>query len=461
MKKGLLVALLLGVASFSASGAFAQSSIIPPGPAQPNAAWDTPESIRGGMMLLASFDSSGPDAWDVAKHPMVYVTGQGGDDLSNRGIPRALPGFQLIDAYTKEVITTASFDLGTKLQAFPHGIGVSPDGKWIYVPTGVDADSGNSAIGGKSRLLVVNARTLKVDRVLVHLDGGVHHVVAFTDPDGNDRILLGSNRGSTFLLDPNDDQRVVKAITASDVPSNGERIGHPYLTADPAGKYIYQALRYGLDEHGEAGMAKVNIASGDIDLIYGLGHNGNPIASAHTADGKITYVNDGHGSHVYKIDNETNEVIAEVSAGVAGPYGLALNWDESLLFVVGKGEGSHNTGAVLGVVDTKIFKQATGLTYNMPIYLGGSARSIDHAILHPDPAVNELWVSNMRGWETIVLDLNTYTVEAYIPQVNGGNTHSGAFVKYAPDGTGELLVDMGGPQKKMFETKALAMAAPK
>jgi mono/diheme cytochrome c family protein len=82
----------------------------------------------------------------------------------------------------------------------------------------------------------------------------------------------------------------------------------------------------------------------------------------------------------------------------------------------------------------------------MPLYLGGSASSVDHGILHPDPNVNELWISNMNGWETIVMDLNTHKVIAYIPTPNGGDTHSGGFARYTPDWKGELLADMGGPK---------------
>jgi len=58
--------------------------------------------------------------------------------------------------------------------------------------------------------------------------------------------------------------------------------------------------------------------------------------------------------------------------------------------------------------------------------------------------VNEMWVSNMNGWETIVLDLDTYKPTDWIKTPNGGDTHSGGFVRYAPDFSGELLADMGG-----------------
>ncbi len=94
-------------------------------------------------------------------------------------------------------------------------------------------------------------------------------------------------------------------------------------------------------------------------------------------------------------------------------------------------------------MNVKPFTSYTGLR-QQPIFMGGSASSLDHAILHPDPEVNEIWVSNMKGWETIVLDLDTFKPSDWIKTPNGGDTHSGGFVRYASDFTGELLVDQGG-----------------
>jgi DNA-binding beta-propeller fold protein YncE len=187
-----------------------------------------------------------------------------------------------------------------------------------------------------------------------------------------------------------------------------------------------------------------------------VGHH--PIGIAHTQDGKYTYVNGGHGSHTYKIDNETNEVVGSTSSGVAGPYGICGNWDETRFFIVGKGEGSHNKGGDLGIIDTGRFRQARDL-HHMPLTLGGSASSVDHCILHPDPDVNEIWVSNMNGWETIVVNLDTYTPTDYIATPNGGNTHSGAFVRYDASWNGTLESDMGGPKSVAMQSTILAMAA--
>ena len=114
---------------------------------------------------------------------------------------------------------------------------------------------------------------------------------------------------------------------------------------------------------------------------------------------------------------------------------------------------------VVGLVETRSFTSPRNFIHNMPIYLGGSASSVDHGILHPDPKQNELWISNMNGWETIVMDLNTHKVNAYIPTPNGGDTHSGGFVRYTPDWNGELLADMGGPKAAVRATMRQRVAA--
>lgn len=415
--------------------------------AQPSG-WDTAESIRGGLKLVAQLDSSGPDAWDAKAHPMVYYSSEGGNDL--------FAGFHIIDAYTKEVVASVNFDLGAKTS--PHTVGVSPDGKWAYLLS-------QRKVGDKTEdvTLIVNTRTLKIDKILKQegrFQGAtrvqrLHHTVGFVDTKGNDRLVLeygfGSNGGPHFVLDPKDNNRVVMAITVEDT---GYWLGHPFLTVDPTGKYLYVGLKMAAwAEHmeGVGGLAKINLETRAVTIIPNVGQH--LIGVAHTADGKFTYVNDAENSMTYKIDDATNEVVGKTSAGVAGPYGLAFNWDETELYTIGKGEGSHNTGSVVGVIDLAggQFRQKRGITN--PIPLLGSARSIDHGFLHPDPKVNELWISNQAGFETIVLDLNTRTVKTYIPTPHGGNTHSGAFVQYSPDWTGRVLADHGGPQKAMLEVR--------
>jgi DNA-binding beta-propeller fold protein YncE len=428
----------------------------PPPNAQPSG-WDTEESLRGKVRLLATYDSNGPDAWDVAAHPLVYFTSEG-VGANPLGGKRA-SGVQVIDAREKKVIASALFNLGEEVTENPHGVGISPDGKWVYIGEMHRVAATRQV---RSVLMVINARTLKLDRLLQGPRADwFHHITAFTDWQGRDRVIAAYGRnaggGPIFLLDPRDNNRVVKSFTLEDI---GYRIGHPYPTVDPTGHFIYIAVHappWQGQNHNTAGIAKVNLETGAVRIIPFVGDN--PIGMAHTSDGRFTFVNDAHSSNVYKIDNQTNSVVEDTSTGVAGPYGLALNWDESVLYPIGKGEGTHNNGSVVGYVTTEPFRSPRNLFQNMPIWLGGSASSIDHGILHPDPAVNELWISNMNGWETIVLDLNTNKVNAYIPTPNGGDTHSGGFVRYNRDWTGELLADMGGPKRAVRDIMRQRVAA--
>ena len=428
----------------------------PPPNAQPSG-WDTAESLRGRVTLLATYDSSGPDAWDVAAHPLVYFTseGVGANPLGGK----RTSGVQVIDAYQKKVIKSALFNLGEEVTENSHSVGISPDGKWVYFG---EMERVAATRQVRSVLMVINARTLKLDRVLQGPRADwFHHITGFTDWQGRDRVLVGYGRnaggGPIFLLDPKDNNRVVKSFTLEDI---GYRIGHPYPTVDPTGRFLYMAVfspPWRGQNHNTAGIAKVNLETNAVTIIPFVGDN--PIGMVHTSDGRFTFVNDAESSEVYKIDNQTNRVVEDTSAGVAGPYGLALNWDESVLYPIGKGEGTHNNGSVVGYVTTTPFQSPRNLFQNMPIWLGGSASAIDHGILHPDPAVNELWISNMNGWETIVLDLNTNKVKTYIPTPNGGDTHSGGFVRYNPDWTGELLADMGGPRRSVREIMRQRVAA--
>jgi mono/diheme cytochrome c family protein/DNA-binding beta-propeller fold protein YncE len=435
----------------------------PPPAAQPTG-WDTPESIRGKLRLLATYDSTGPDAWDVRAHPTVFVTSEGVEKGARKS------GVYVIDAYSKQVVASALFDLGEETTENPHGVGISPDGRWLYL-----GQMHRVRATGQMRtvLMIVNARTLKLDKVLegqARVDW-FHHITGFTDWMGRDRVMVAFGRtpggAPHYLLDPHDNNRVVRAITIEDI---GYKIGHPYPTVDPTGRFVYVSVfapHWQSKLHNTAGVAKMNLETGVVTIIPFVGDN--PIGMAHTSDGRFTYVNDSHGDAVYKIDNATNTVVDNTNAGVAGPYGLVLNWDETILYPIGKGEGTHNVGSVVGVVTTAPFAAPRQLLHQLPIHLGGSASSIDHGVLHPDPKVNELWITNMNGWETIVLDLNTHKVKAYVPTPNGGDTHSGGFVRYAPDWKGELLADMGGPKRPMYAamrqrvaaaSKAPAAAAP-
>ena len=62
--------------------------------------WDTEWSQLMEVRLLQTFDSSGPELWNAADHPMVYFAseGPGYGGLTTDNV--TLPGYQAIDAKT-------------------------------------------------------------------------------------------------------------------------------------------------------------------------------------------------------------------------------------------------------------------------------------------------------------------------------------------------------------------------
>ena len=449
--------------SSGASAVPAVTTVVNQGQLQPapaNAAptgWDTAQSLRLGLQQLATFDDSGPAAWDPAAHPQVYFTSEGQGYTHRPSGSYKLVGFQAIDAVTKKVFAAPKFDLGYKQYGTPHGLGVSPNGQWIYVPTSDNTANAMQGPNGEGRLLVINAKTFKLHQIFTFAREGFHHITAFTDWQGRQRVLLQTQTLRKFILDPNDNNRVVDGYTVEDVMMP---MGHPYNTVDPTGKYLYISLSSTplRDANGMTGIAKVDMEKNTVVTVLGM-LAANNIGQAHTADGKFSYFNDSIQSQVYKLDNKTNTFVGKTSAGVAGPYGLTLNWNETEAWSLGKGESSHNTGGNIGIIDTKLFKATNNPEFNQPVDIQGAI--IDHVILHPDPAVNEMWVTSAGTWETIVVDATSKKVKARIPSPHGGDTHSGAFVRYASDFKGELLADMGGPQKKMYAVKAEKAAAVK
>jgi DNA-binding beta-propeller fold protein YncE len=413
-------------------------------PAAPDAAptgWDTAASIKSNVKLIAKYDSAGEAAWDPVQHPTVFVTSEGKGYASFTSETYTGAGLQMIDAVTKEIVASAAFDLGYELMGTPHGLGISPDGRWIYVPT-ADGDQPWTSGGGAGRILVVDAKTLKLNQV-IGTEKGPHHIRAFTDWQGNDRIIVETQGGDTLLLDPMDDNRVVFSIGPK------ELYGQAYqAAADPAGKNLYIDLilgSRGVAPQLEGAVAKVDLETGRVTYITGVGMY--PNGFAFTQDGAFTYVADASGDRVYKIDNATDKVVASTQAAVPGPYDIALNLDETELWVIGKGEMTFNLGGSLGLIDTRTFRAVNGFD------IGG--RTIDHDIMNPANP-DEMWVTSSGTADTIVWDMVKREVTARIASPNGGDTHSGGFVRYEPDFTGELLADKNGPRGSFMLDQGVA-----
>ena len=415
--------------------------------------WETQWSQLIRANLIAQLDSSGPDAWNAAEHPLVYVSAQGpgygsaafgGEFLSGT---QTGPGLAIIDANTHEAVASTQYLVdGVDTYAENHGAAVSPDGKWIYTQ-GVNKASD---LRGNAALLVINARTLKVDKII---RSRMHHAKVIHNSFTNKDLVLVEGWGTFFAMDPSDDNRIVGAVDPADLNGAG------YLAfGDPSGKYIIVSVRTGFEE-SDGGVAIVSLDDWKVKARINT-HDGSPIWVAFSADGKTAFVSDGHESKIAKLDISAEnpqewKLVGMANAGTVGPYGLTLNWDDTMIFAIGKGEASHNQGKTVGFTSPDLFvdpEDYRGWGTIMGEFVSNCLRQ-DHAIVHPDPALNEMWISCNSSFDNVIVDMGTQTVKATIPQPNGGSSHNGAFIRYTADWQGELLSDTNGLHGSALQEK--------
>ena len=433
--------------SFAGTTAFAQAPKA--ASKRDKSAWENEWSEKVNISLEYSLDSDGPDAWDSAEHPLVFFTTEGpgyGGLLS--GV--TLPGLAIIDADTREVVAHQNYDVlswGWKNVFEPHGLGVSPDGQWIYLPTGEGSFMTMGEHAG--RFLVINARTLKIDKV-IQLQGQAHHAKSYTTPGGEPRVLLYGWSQPMFVVDPSDDNRVVGSISHQEQGSEG----YTYF-ASPNGDQIIGTGRYrSFDMRKHLSDNPVWIVDAETWQVkkWINVHDSAPTWVNFTSDQKFAYITGSRNSIVLKYDVEKQEIVTEQRAGVDGPYGNHFGWDDRFIYTIGKGEESHNRGKMVGLVDAATMEIPDARAMDQ-VYTG-CIRG-DHGTLHPDPEANEMWISCNASFEVVVFDLDLKEVTARIPLPNGGSTHSGAFVSY-PDGwnePGENLSDMNGLHGSALELK--------
>lgn len=439
---------------------------LPTKPVTPPTGWDTAFSQKLDIKLLAQYDSSGPATWDAAKHPLVYITTNGpgyGGFLSGLNEP----GIAIIDGNTYELILTKQYKLeGVKNYWEDHGVGVSPDGKWIYLPTG-DLDKPVQETG---RLLIINARTLKLHQVL-QTSSQPHHVKAFKLYDGRDVVLVENFNwqvkpsiapgSGVYLLDPKDNNRVIGGFRSEDIQ------GNPYLSfPHPDGRHLFVGLPPGpirdpdIFHNMEGSVVVIDMKTWEPVKYYKAGFD--PIWITFTADGKYAYVGDGGSDEIFKIDNVKQAIVGVSRSSVHGGYGIHLDWNQTMLFVVEKGESSHNKGKMLGLVDP------IAMTPKDNFYIG--ILRGDHGLVHPDPKRNELWISSNSNFRDVVFDMKGLKVKATIE--HSGSSHNGAFVEYTilPNGdwVGELLSDQAGlhgsarvKQQQLLEVKEIVYGKEK
>ena len=357
---------------------------------------------------------------------------------------RPLKGNQLVvgDAETLEVI--ASYEMPENLRASVHTTVMSPDGKYAYMtgPREPGPDGSPMPLGSWT-ILKIDAITLQpVAQIAV--GARLHHGQVFGDLVMFDWFQRDPDqRMGVSFYDPRTDT-VVGGI--QDVEMGGyfynvwtdRDYEYIYAMMEPAGyapgrNTGMEGVRLMYSGHLLAmrpfWIAKIDPRTWEVIAEFPLpGYRPNWAV----VDASKEYIYPVMtNSTAAKMDLATGEVIWTSGTGIA-PYGGSLNADETELWIADKGEGAHQMGRTVTVIDI-----AAGRVSNT-LY---GAYKTDHVLLAPNG--REMWGSSNGEGRLYVYDAERKELIKKIDMPGNGDAHGLVWVHYDEDGNSRVVRDQG------------------
>ena len=213
--------------------------------------WNTKWSVALGVQLIHQYNSSGPSLLGVQRLIQQSTLRTNGPGYSGYLSGLTTPGVCIIDALTYQVVVCRQYSIANQtVYAESHGLGVSMNGQWIYLPTGNSANPTSSA----AQLFVINAQTLNLYQIIESPGSSIHHIQGFRLYNGTDAIMvqpfvvsvigatggatpITQNGGSFYVLTGATNQ-VEGGFPAYALPQS------PYLAGvDPDGQQLFVSSR--------------------------------------------------------------------------------------------------------------------------------------------------------------------------------------------------------------------------
>jgi DNA-binding beta-propeller fold protein YncE len=404
--------------------------------------WTTDVARKMGLRLVESRNASGPPAYPVDAGDLLFFTNVG----TSYGAKNPRNAVVVINAKTKKPIGVSDLEPAWSEKWTSHGIGVSPDGRYVYLP-----GMAPMAATNPGSLLILDGRSLKIHQIITSPAQRPHHIKNFEDWMGRRRVLvedfnwlgqgqMAAQQGTGFyVMDPADNNKVVGGMTPGDLR------GTPYagFTA-PDGRYLYYSMpgpEFRLAHELRGWLAKIDMQTWRV--VQNIPMGAYPIWTVFSRDGRYAWTTHAGDAKVLKIERasaagQVDRVVGEARTG-PGPYGLAISVDERELWVADKGEGTPpaERRTTITVIDTA--------TNQVKHTIDTRCVTNDHVIAAPDGT--EMWATCNASHEIVVLDTRTYSVKTRIPMPNQGDSHGGTFVSYTKGPSGivaEVVADQNG-----------------
>ena len=345
------------------------------------------------------------------------------------------------DAETLEII--AHYEIPEFLRSVVHTSAMSPDGRYAYMvgPREPGPDGAPDPAGAWT-MIVLDAVTLQ-HVAQVTIGARLHHGQVFRDNVLFDTFARDPDGLGLFLFDP-DTNEVLGGVKDVDM---GGFIYTVWPDADY--EFIYALMEPAGYAPGRAtgmqGVTRFNrgdltamrpfwIAKIDPDTWEVVDEFPIPGYRANWAviDAAKEYIYPVmSSSSVAKIEIATGEVIWTTGSG-PGPYGGALNADETELWTADKGEAAHHLGRTLTVMDTEEGHATETL-------FGGY--KVDHVLLSPNG--KEMWATSNGEGRIYVYDAESKELLKTIDMPGNGDAHGLVWVHYDENGEPVVVRDQG------------------
>lgn len=239
--------------------------------------------------------------------------------VTARGYVAGSTGFEIaiIDVETKELIGTP------KIFGDAHGLGVTPDGRWVFVG---DVKSGKYTVFDTKEMKIV--KQIEVPGALTTGHGHGHPNSKYVYVQGSKHIEGG---GYVAVISV-EKMEVVNMYRISPMKQ-------PYhLVLDTAGKRLYVNSRDGEDV---IYVFNVKADGSELEFVDKVWVGGDPEHVAVSPDGRWLFTGLGKENVAAMIDTETLKVVTRIPVGKE-PHGVAVTQDSKYLLTANKGEGSYS-----------------------------------------------------------------------------------------------------------------------
>jgi YVTN family beta-propeller protein len=201
---------------------------------------------------------------------------------------------------------------GVKTAIHPHEMVFSPDGKLIYVSENGLLWMTDPGEGGNTIAIIDTAKRALVGRIDLGANRRPHGMDL--DPKTGRIVVTVENPSGLLLVDPVAKKVLRRYDTKGDKPH--------MVMLDRKAEWAW------VSNSGSRTVAAVNLASGAVHLIEGLGEN--PQGAVMTRDGKTIYLAVMGANKIVEIDAASRKVTGEIATG-PGPARLALSANEKTI----------------------------------------------------------------------------------------------------------------------------------